>query len=786
MNIIGFSKLHFQQPRGKAEGNTLSHTRQHEVLLPHKNNKLAKLIRNKICAFVNFINNSPTIVAFMRHTSFERHSLSGLVRKLTIALSKRTARPASSHSHWPRVLHCVSRLSIYLLLAGFLIFSFNKFEELNYQNYLRDKKLDATVELIDVRERMENSLYARVMDVTEMTMIVSENLQISTTEFNLKAIDYVLDHREILSISMAPNLVVEKVFPRFGNEHLIGKDIWSSGNDRERIDEALKSAEGFITGPADLGQGIIGVTLHRPVYAQGESGGRHLWGVVSFALDYEKLLEKLNIPEFEDKYDLLIQEKHANDSLDVAILYGDRSLTDANPIRLNFRFPFGQWELAATSDGGWPTHKPGYMSRWYTSTLIIMVCLGALWYVLRLIEGRLKAEKILSTGIEALDHGFVMFDADRRLIAFNEKYKQLAGGSGMVRVGSLYEDIVKANLESGLIPDAVGREEEWYEKWSKRLEDRSSDNEQILADGRLIRAYDRPMKDGSVVGLRIDITDLKEAQNLAEAANRAKTDFMGVLSHELRTPLTVILGNAKLAKNISKMPAYKKLVERMQAEPGLHDALGPLLETVNSQIVSMMGSLENSGGHLLGLISEILDFAKIESGNLELEKLPTSTEQIVRTVIDQLRPVVEHKGLEFVTNVDDVALLVDTKRVQQVLFNIIGNAAKFTESGVITLDVFKKDNAVIFSVTDTGIGIPEDQLDKVFEAFQQVDLSANRKYNGTGLGLAIARDMAVAHSGQLTVQSKFEVGSTFTLSLPAPSVTAKAEAHEETPQSLVA
>jgi len=709
-----------------------------------------------------------------------------MVRQLSIALNRRTGRPAKSRKHWSRVLHHISRFSIYIALAGVLYFSFGRFEELNYQNYLRDQKLAATVELIDVRERVESSLYARVMDVTEIAMIVSETPQITTTEFNLKAIDYVLDHSEILSISVAPDLVVEMIFPRYGNEHLIGKDLLKSPNDRQRIEEALKTDDGFITGPEDLGQGVIGVTLHKPLYSQGEVGGRRLWGVVSVVLDYEILLEKLNIPQFEARYDLLIQEKHPDRSFESAVLYGDKSLIDENPIRLNFRFPFGQWELAATSDGGWPTHKPDYILRWSNSILIIIVCLGTLGYVIRLIEGRLQAEKILSTGIEALDHGFVMFDADRRLIAFNEKYKQLAGGSGMVRVGSLYEDIVKANLENGLIPDAVGREEEWYENWSKRLEIRSSDNEQILADGRLIRAYDRPMKDGSVVGLRIDITDLKEAQNLAEAANRAKTDFMGVLSHELRTPLTVILGNAKLAKNISKMPAYKALVERLQSGPGTYDELGPLLEKVNDQIVSMMGSLENSGDHLLGLISEILDFAKIESGSLGLEKEPTSTEQIVRSVIDQMRPAVEQKGLKFITNIDDVGLTVDVKRIQQVLFNVIGNATKFTEKGMITLDVYAQDDAAIFSVTDTGIGIPDDQLDKVFEAFQQVDLSANRKYNGTGLGLAIARDMAVAHSGELTVISTFGTGSTFTLSLPRTGADAATQTYDDAIQTLVA
>ena len=379
-----------------------------------------------------------------------------------------------------------------------------------------------------------------------------------------------------------------------------------------------------------------------------------------------------------------------------------------------------------------------------------------------------------------------MFDADRRLVAFNNKYKQLAGGSGQVRLGAKYEDIVKANLKMGLIPDAVGREKEWYAEWAKRIDIKEVDKEQILADGRLIRAYDRPLDDGSVVGLRIDITDLKRAQIAAEAANKAKTDFMGVLSHELRTPLTVILGHAQLAKNIHNMPVYKKLMAELEAHPEVLNEVSPKLDAVSGQIVKMMEALERSGNHLFTLISEILDFAKIDSGTLSMEMEDVTSDAVVEPVVDQMRPMVEDKGLKLELESETCDIHADAKRIQQVLINLISNASKFTDEGKISVKVKQTEDKVSFSVEDSGIGIPEDQLLKVFEAFHQVDNSSGRKYGGTGLGLAISRDIAKAHGGDLMATSVQGKGSTFTLTLPRPAAKEAPEEASEELQPLVA
>jgi signal transduction histidine kinase len=295
------------------------------------------------------------------------------------------------------------------------------------------------------------------------------------------------------------------------------------------------------------------------------------------------------------------------------------------------------------------------------------------------------------------------------------------------------------------------------------------------------------MEDGSVVGLRIDISDLKKAQIAAEAANKAKTDFMGVLSHELRTPLTVILGHAQLAKNFRSMPAYKKLLAEIETHPELTQEVEPKLDAMSDQIGKMMEAIERSGNHLFTLISEILDFAKIDSGTLSMDMEPATACDIVEPVVEQMRPMVEHKGLRLDAQCAPLDLVGDSKRLQQVLINLIGNASKFTDNGTISVEVAQEGDDILFKVKDTGIGIPKEHLSRVFEAFHQVDSTSGRKYGGTGLGLAISRDIARAHGGDMSASSIEGQGSTFTMRIPrAEAVAQPQEAEEHEIEALVA
>jgi signal transduction histidine kinase len=239
--------------------------------------------------------------------------------------------------------------------------------------------------------------------------------------------------------------------------------------------------------------------------------------------------------------------------------------------------------------------------------------------------------------------------------------------------------------------------------------------------------------------------ELQEANAQLAEASKHKSDFLANMSHELRTPLNAIIG-------------YSEMLQE-EAEDLDQETLIPDLQKVNA-----------AGKHLLGLINDILDLSKIEAGKMDLFVETFVVGQLVQDVEAIVRPLVEKNANTLVVECpEDVgAMHADQTKVRQTLFNLLSNAAKFTSAGTITLTVAcDADDWLTFAVSDTGIGMTEEQLGRLFEAFSQAEASIRSKYGGTGLGLAISRHFCQLMGGDLTAESVHGRGSTFTVRLPA-------------------
>lgn len=240
-------------------------------------------------------------------------------------------------------------------------------------------------------------------------------------------------------------------------------------------------------------------------------------------------------------------------------------------------------------------------------------------------------------------------------------------------------------------------------------------------------------------------TQALEAQRrAAEAASQAKSRFLAMISHELRTPLNSILGLSALLSQ---------------------QAVGAL----NPKQVEYLDYIHGSGEHLLAIISDILDLSKVEAGQETLRLSPVALSELCQACLAMMQPRATEKDLVLVCQANaagPTTCVADEHRLRQMLLNLLSNAIKFTPQGRVTLTVNRREALVEFSVEDTGVGIPADQLEQIFQPFTQIDRGLDRQYEGVGLGLALTRQLAQLHGGHLRVTSAAGQGSCFVLSLP--------------------
>jgi len=318
------------------------------------------------------------------------------------------------------------------------------------------------------------------------------------------------------------------------------------------------------------------------------------------------------------------------------------------------------------------------------------------------------------------------------------------------------------------------------EAWRHAVETRSRyeiEHRVRRADGvwRYMESHAVPIlaEDGTIdewIGTHTDVTERKEAEaamqaarDEAEEANRAKSTFIANMSHELRTPLSAIIG-------------YSEMLQEELEDSGDADGLGDDIRKI-----------EGNARHLLSLINDVLDLSKIESGKMEVFAETFDVAEMADAVAATVQALVEKKGntLALDLSPDLGAMHSDVTKVRQILLNLLGNAAKFTEDGTVTLSAERRPGPdgkdwLAFRVSDSGIGMTEEQLAKLFQRFQQADASTTRKFGGTGLGLSITKAFSTMLGGDVDVESTPGQGSTFTVRLPV-DVAAPQDAEEGGP-----
>ena len=363
-----------------------------------------------------------------------------------------------------------------------------------------------------------------------------------------------------------------------------------------------------------------------------------------------------------------------------------------------------------------------------------------------------EARARLTEAIETISEGFSLFDAEDKLIVCNSRYRELfASHADVIVPGVSFETILRTATERGLINDAEGHRDAWIAERLARHHAANETHVQRRSDGRWIQVNERKTTNGGVVAIYADITALKQheaelaaARDAADEANRTKSSFLANMSHELRTPLNAIIG-------------YSEILQEDAADKG------------DKEPIKDLQKIESAGRHLLELINNILDLSKIEVGKMDVFIEPVDIQALVKEVLSIVKPLTDKNEnvIEVICPTDIGSFRSDQTKVKQCLLNLLSNASKFTSKGRLTLTVARDGGSQVrFGVSDTGVGMTEEQLARLFQAFSQADASTTKRFGGTGLGLAITKHFCTMLGGDVTVESTPGKGSTFTIRLP--------------------
>ncbi len=489
-------------------------------------------------------------------------------------------------------------------------------------------------------------------------------------------------------------------------------------------------------------------------HAAHNSAGQFI-GWIAITLNHANLFNNVLRPELNVDLDVFTDDDSGYDGKNLTFNYRNAEITnESDTIRSRERFSYGlrQWELVASAPA--PSFKD-IITIAAIGSLITFLISGILFCLSKMgSHAELLAEKMtqslrktaqrLELAIAGANDGLWDWDLTTDDVYFSPRWKEQLGYEKHELPNTIgtWEKLTHPedlDLAKQRVAEHISGKSDLY-VCEFRMRHRDGNWRWMLGRGRC--AYNGEGKATRILGFNTDITlakqqtkELSLAKEQAEIANKAKSDFLATMSHEIRTPMNGIIGMADIV---------------------LQSALGAEQKTY-------IETIKSSAESLVTIINDILDFSKLEAGKLEIEQIPFHLRESLHRVISLLQSPAHEKDLYIKTEISaEVApvLVGDPTRLQQILFNLIGNAIKFTERGGITVKV-SGSNKIKFEVIDTGIGISQDTAANLFHRFTQSDSSVSRKYGGSGLGLSICKQLVELMGGEIGVDSQPSVGSNF-------------------------
>lgn len=639
-------------------------------------------------------------------------------------------------------------------------------EQLKSEQLRAAERARVVDQLASIRTRLEGTINDSIGRLEGVTAYIERTPDLTEEEFAFFASKLITGRTHIRNIAAAPDLVVRYVYPVEGNESVIGLDYRRTPAQWQAARRALETGRVSLAGPVNLVQGGTAFIARAPVFV--DRPDNSFWGLVSTVVDTDVVYTAAGLFNPALEIEVVIRGKDAL-GRSGEVFFGDVSKLGADPVELGVAVPNGKWLLIATPKAGWYArgvwdHREVFIAAGFSTLLMLLsVAFVYLRRTRKLLNRRLEN---LSRAVDQSSNGLVIASARGLINYANPRFLAMSQRTEADTIGSHVRGLFnEGELDLGF--PAVWRSVLAGNNWQNEQQNWRMDGTPYWESVAITPLKDDDGNPSDVLIVINDITEQKGTEEVlmraklgAEAANRAKSQFLASMSHELRTPLNAILGFAQMLElNIDKS----------------------LSERHNSYV----GNIVSAGRHLLELVNDILDLARVEADRMPLELEIIDLNEIVRESVALTRTTAEARQIDIhdmISAGPAVTVAADQLRLKQVLLNLLSNAVKYNrdEGRVDVTCSGLGTDTIRISVADTGLGIAEQDGKTVFEMFKRLHSDPMLAQDGTGIGLTVSKILVERMNGRIGFDSEPGKGSTFWLELPVSLTGAPGEPANET------
>jgi len=633
------------------------------------------------------------------------------------------------------------------LIISLLSFSILIIGTVNYSEYKKDIwEQDVKSRLFEIlmtkKTKLEKALYSRIYYSKSVAAYVSLKPDLSESDFYNLAAELIKNDSVISTMALSKNCVIAAIYPLEGHEAAIGLDLLDHPERREIVEKTIETRKTFIAGPVELVEGGIAFISYTPVFSKFNDQEDKFWGVTDIVIYQDKLIKLAMLNESDAGFLFAIRGFNGMGN-EGAVWWGNEKVFEQDPVSINIDLPYGNWVLAAVPEIGWSSflkHDQVLLTLLIITSFIISILI---WFVSKAVAKIKRNEEELSAIFHSMDSLIIEFDSEARYIKIppvNAKLLVKPKAELLNRTvhdifskdqARLFHNAILQCLDSKKLveieyPLQIGENTIWF---IARISWKSDDRV-------IFHAFDATEQKK----VREEI--LNSEKKLKEL-NATKDKFFSIIAHDLRSPFNIILGYSDLLKL-------------------RYD------ETTEDEKRKIINRIGESSKVAYELLEKLLLWSMSQSNNIKIVKEKLNLKELVVNAIEAYIPGAVKKSIEVEIDVSDKLIVYSDKlTIITVIGNLFNNAVKYTEhEGYIKIKAVQKDDFIQVSIADNGVGIPKENISKLFRIEESVSTLGTDNERGTGLGLLLCEEFIKKNEGKLWAESEIERGSTFYFTLP--------------------